>query len=743
MLVSPPVSGHAQTPELSADAPIAYSEETGLLIASDNAVYTDENTTVEADEIRYNRERERIEARGNVRVTREGIRLLAEELIYDAREKTFSATRFRAGYPPLFIEGEAFSGDLDEVAFEDISLYFREPVAEAPELSMRAGRWVADEFLEGSGLSIRTFGGLSVPLPGFTYAFGQPTIDIDASLGYRDNLGLYGQSHWLYPLTRGLSLGANTDFYTERGILIGPAAEWRSSDSLWKAFLNTGWIHDHSSLERGFDILENRIEQDRGFADAGLSGRSPDGSLQFQARGTYLSDSEVRRDFREDDYFQTYHPDTWAEFTWQRDALLLSTFARSRINDGYAVIERLPEVHLEWLPSPVADSGFFIQAQATATRYRQYFPLLPGIAFPGGPLGLAPNTAPDFSPPPPPDGTPPEPPRDFIDQIPPWNPSAPEPPAEAQSPAIPTVLGDLHNRLMGSFALTRPMALPNGVNLVLRAGSRWDSYRREGGGLSGDRLAGELGFDLSQSLARTYTVNWERFGIERLRHQSTLLLKYRWHELDGDQAIHYLGYDANQYRSLAPVLDLSDLSHLDHPRDWNVARFGWEHRLYATGGDADSRRILRLHLYQDLRFDAPPGRDEWDALYTEMEFTPAPWLGILWLQKYRPEDLRTEASFLRATLRSADLWSLSLQTEFLETAIEQYALDGRYRLTENLGLLGYWQYDARLNNWTRQRYGISRRFGNVWQLEAYITLTDEDQRRDDFSVGLRLRWLSF
>ncbi|MFO7725693.1 MAG: hypothetical protein R6V45_09105, partial [Oceanipulchritudo sp.] len=89
-----------QAPELSAEQPIAYSEETGLLIASENAVYRDENTTVEADEIRYNRNDEQIEARGNVRVTRVGLRLLARELTYNTAARSFSATGFRVGYPP-------------------------------------------------------------------------------------------------------------------------------------------------------------------------------------------------------------------------------------------------------------------------------------------------------------------------------------------------------------------------------------------------------------------------------------------------------------------------------------------------------------------------------------------------------------------------------------------------------------------------------------------------------------------
>ncbi|HSH09395.1 MAG TPA: hypothetical protein VK995_03350, partial [Oceanipulchritudo sp.] len=95
------------------------------------------------------------------------------------------------------------------------------------------------------------------------------------------------------------------------------------------------------------------------------------------------------------------------------------------------------------------------------------------------------------------------------------------------------------------------------------------------------------------------------------------------------------------------------------------------------------------------------------------------------------------------TLRSADLWSVSMEAEYLKATIEQYRLTGWYRLTENLGLTGYWQYDARLDTWTRQQYGFTRRFGNVWQMEMYVAFNDENEREDDFHVGLRITWLSY
>jgi LPS-assembly protein len=706
------VAATAQTPELSADEPISYSADRNLLIATGNAVYQDENTRVEADEIRYNRETNKIDASGNVRVTRKGLRLLADALSYDAAARTFSAGRFRAGYPPFFIEGESFSGDLDRVDFSKVSLYFREPVAHSPKVDIETGTWRNEESISGEGLRLRAFRGFSLPLPGFDYAFGSATAEVRAQVGYRNRLGAYAQSQWLYPFSRSLSLGGNLDLYSKRGVLIGPALEWTRPDGRIQLTLDSGWIHDHDFDERGSDILGNRIEQDRGFVGFGLRMRD-DGELQFQSRGRWLSDSEVLRDFRDDDYFRAYQPDHFMDFTWQKEHFLLNAFARRQINDSYGMVERLPEIRAEWLPSELGKTGFHVQASAGAVRYRlrEVAPYSFSVDFPDNPLGLPGRMVP-----------------------------AGDDPADL-------VKRPYHNRLDGSLTLTRPLHGPAGIDLVLRAGGRWSEYRRDATGespsLSEDRWVGELGFDLSRTLARTWSLDRPKWNIERMRHVSRLEVAYRWHPGAEESADQIPPLDVYAYHASPPVLDLADLLHVDALREWNIARFGWKNRVMVAGEGQAFRDFLGLNFYQDLLFSADEGEPEWEASYIEADFHPFPWLDLRWRQKFDTEELDTEASFLSATLHSADLWAVRLQAEYLKGAIEEYELAGTYRLTEDLSLLGSVRYNSRLDAWTRQEYGFSRRFSNVWHLQMYVALTDLDDRGDDFSVGMRLVWISF
>jgi hypothetical protein len=688
-----------QAPELSADSPIAYSEETGLLTASGNAVFSDENTIVEADLIRYNRKTERVEATGSVSVTREGLRLLADSLQYDAQTRSFEATDFRIGYPPLFIEGKAFKGTLSEVDFEGITVFFREPVQNAPRIRVKSGRWVEDEFLRAEGIRLDVFGGIGLPLPAITYAFGKPDLQVEASLGYADYLGIYAQSAWLYPTSPLLSLGGNVDLYSQRGILVGPRLNWKSADGLLSIQMDTGWIQDQSSIDRGLDQIGNRIDPDRGFAKVELDARSETANLQTKVRAEVLSDSEILRDFRENRYLEHSQPDAFADFTWQEGNLLLNAFVRSRLNDGYAFVERLPDLSLEWLPAQVFSTGFYLQAQARATRYRQYAPEIGQILFPETP---------------------------FYSQI-----------SEAST------TNTIFSRLDTVATLTRPILLPAGIQLVLRGATRWTRWDEDGGDLADERAMGELGWDLKQTRTRTFNLDWKALQIEQLVHLSSLQLQHRWHRFNDEQFIPPVAVDTFSYRPYAPLMDLADMRQLDTLRDGHHVRLGWENTVYAKGSEEALRQLLTIRIYQDFVETNDASNLETDALYSSLEFRPAQWLSLGWHLKFQPEEFQTEASYFNATIRSADLWELDLQTEFIEGAIQQYAFQGAYRISENIGLLAAAQYDALIGAWSRQRYGISRRFGNVWQLDMYLSFTDADQRQDKVSVGLRVNWLSF
>ncbi|NBD38271.1 MAG: hypothetical protein GVY10_06870 [Verrucomicrobia bacterium] len=722
VLMALPAILSGQEPELSADEPIAFESEKGLLVATGNAVFRDRNTLVKAEQIRYHRRTGRVEAEGNVRVTREGLRVLSERLEYDTASRRIESGPFRAGYPPLFLEGNSFSGTLEELDFSKVSVYFREPSPDAPSLSIEEGKWVVDESIRGRGLKLNLVGSVGLPLPGLEVATEGTQATLEGSLGYREQLGAYARAALLYPFRSGLSGGGNLHLYTRRGVLLGPrlAAEGDNASMQWKFALDGGWIADQGEeSELGEDILGNAIGNERGYLHA--EGRIHDirdqSGWQLRAATGIRSDSEILRDFRPDLYRNFFQPDSHIDTSLQNGRFLLSTLARWQLNEDSTLVERLPDVSLQWLPGPFGQTNWNWQASLNLLRYRLQeaaeFPL--SIPFPEGPLGL---TSPFFP-----------------------------------SPFFPAgAAGDLHDspvydRLGGQVTLTRAFALPFGLQLDLRAGGLWREYRREAGrgqaAFDEESLVGELGADLTQSLAKTYPLEKAPFGLEAVRHVSRVALRYRWHPREDEKWAEAPLPGFRPYLPQAPVLDLAALDDLDRLPEWSVLRMEWEHRLLGAFTDGERRDLLRLRLLQDIRLDAPEDSDEWEAAYLETRFTPLPFLDLLWRQKVRTEDGETESNLVGVSLYSSDLWSMEFLATYLQNAIETYQLRSRYRLNENYGLSGYWEYDARLKAWTEQRYGLTRRFGNSWRLETYVAFTDENRRDAEFSVGLRVTLLSF
>ena len=99
-----------------------------------------------------------------------------------------------------------------------------------------------------------------------------------------------------------LRVGANIDYYSERGILAGPTSQYvyHSPTQSIRGALTTGYINDKGDAsELKFDNLNRPIEQNRGFAE--WRHKHTQGE-RFAATASlsYWEDSEVTRDFRDD-----------------------------------------------------------------------------------------------------------------------------------------------------------------------------------------------------------------------------------------------------------------------------------------------------------------------------------------------------------------------------------------------------------------------------------------------------------
>lgn len=702
----------AQSPELAADEPIRFEADEGLLTAEGNAVYTDGETRVEADLIRYFQETNRLEAEGNVRVTRKGLRLLSQNIVYNIQERTFFSGPFRAGYPPLFIEGDSFQGNLDQIDLNKVSIYFREPVRHSPRLLAETVQWVNEESLDADSIRLQLPFGWGLPLPGISYSFGSAVINGDATLGYESNLGAFVRSSFLYPIRSDASVGALLDAYSNRGILVGPALDLRLPNVPGenRVQLRSGWIQDQNEERRAEDIFDQPIDADRYFLDLSAVIISPTGDHQFQGQLTLRSDSEVLRDFRNDRFIQEYQSEPFADYTFQSGNLLVNLFARPDANDDNELVQRTPELRLAWLPTEIARTGWIAESFASFSRYRRIqsddlrFP----IAFPLNPFSYDSGEA----------GT---------------NPSS-----------LGRVYGPTVHRLDTGVGLTRPMAFVKGFQWVPRISARWLTWNPQvPDAVSSSTLFSEVGVDLEYRLNGRFAVDLQRLDIEEILHTVRFFVSQRYRSSSDSADSPPVIYDTVPYRPSKPQLNLLDARFPDVLSDRHLLRVGFENRFFARSSGQDARRIFHFDLYQDFLMDGPEGARTNDALYIESGFSPIPAIRFELEQKFNGEEYSSESTFFRTTFLSADLWQTSLTLEILDQAIDQLTFDAAYRVAENFSLFGQWQLDRRTDEWTEQRYGLARRFAHSWELDFYISFNEGNQRDSDVSVGLRLRWLEF
>ena len=91
---------------LSADEPIQYDDQNKTLIAEGNASLTSESILLMANLIKWDKKEETIEAYGDIILGYQGYRILAESILIDLVDGTFTAQNVISGSNPWIIKSK-------------------------------------------------------------------------------------------------------------------------------------------------------------------------------------------------------------------------------------------------------------------------------------------------------------------------------------------------------------------------------------------------------------------------------------------------------------------------------------------------------------------------------------------------------------------------------------------------------------------------------------------------------------
>lgn len=668
--------GAAEPPPEVASESASMDVATGdiVLIGHPRLEWT--STLLVADEIRYNPKKRIAVARGHVALTRGPRRILADELTYHVQDQTFVVTNARMGEYPLYVTAGEISGGRNEVAATNAMVSYGEPYVLAP--SLRAGKLVYIPNQSISAETARIGFGTTIPVsvPKFHQSLKEPLLSyFDVHLGYRASLGAHLGVGAQLPIWSGVKLGGDMGYYTKRGLLVGPSGTYA---------VQAGDQDIAGSFQSGYiydvgnrlqDVLGRDIPQRRGYFEwTHHQDIGPDLTVFGQLR--YWKDSEIIRDFRPEEFFQVQTPDSFFEGVYTGKNYVVSLFTRVQPNSYIRVQERLPELRFDLLPTPVG-LGVYERFNASAAILR-------------------------------------------ADPV-------------ADRPLVTSKRIDLF------YGLNRPVSPREWLTFNPVLGGRLTHYADAIDGKDTyTRILGEVGFDANLQTSATYNYKNERWNIDGIRHLLTPRVSYRYIP-SAEKGQRYIPQiDHTVFSTYLQPLDLGDQRNVDELQPTNTLRVGLDNTLQTRDKHYGSRDLLIFNVASDLRFEKQAKDHKFSAIHTEIAFLPAAWLRLDVYQSVDPKTFNVQELNTGVQIMDSNVWSLRFANRYLTQQIQEYVIDGKYRMTEAYQIFTRLHFDARENRFVERTIGLSQNLHNLWTIDYGVSFFSGRRRESNFGFTLRV-----
>lgn len=649
---------------------------TGDLVFTGHARLEWATTLLVADEVRYNRKKNVAIARGHVELTRGPRRILADELTYNIENQTFVVKNARMGEYPLYFTASEVSGGRKEITASNAMVSYGEPYFLAP--SLKAGKlvYVPNESVTAEGARIGFGTTIPVSVPKFHQSLHEPLLStLEVHLGYRTSLGAHFGVGTELPVLPGIKLGGAMGFYTKRGLLLGPSGTY--DFNLGGQDLSGSFRsgYIHDYGDRLVDVLADPIPKDRGFFEwSHHQDITPNLTVFGQLR--YWKDSEIIRDFRPEEFFQVQTPDSFFEGQYTGNNYVVSLFTRVQPNSYVRVTERLPELRFDLLPTPVG-AGIYERFNASVAVLRAD--------------------------------------------------------AVADRPKLTSQRFDLF------YGLNRPISPHEWLTLNPVLGGRMTYYANAMGNRSTyTRVLGEVGFDASLQTSGLYNYKNERWNIDGIRHLMTPRLSYRYIPSAEKGQAYIPPIDQTVFSTYLQPLDLGDQRNIDELHRTNTLRLGLDNTIQTRDKRYGSRDLLILNIAGDLRFQRETGAHRFSAIHSELAFMPAKWLRLDIYQSVDPQTFHVQELNTGVQIMDSNVWSLRFTNRYLSQQIQEYLVDGKYRLTEGYQLFGRLHFDANEDRFVERTIGLSQNLHNLWTIDYGVSFFSGRRRESNFGFTLRI-----
>jgi lipopolysaccharide assembly outer membrane protein LptD (OstA) len=350
---------------------LEYDRVRGFVTATGQVVAVKGDTTLKADFVRLLTTNDEVSASGNVTLERPGSKMKGDSLVYNFNTGSGSWHRVSGDFAPFQVKAES----TDKAG--QVLILHNACVTTCTNAFSRWHYHVAArrvELVPGKSLKTRNaiwcFGGVPVMYVPFWYRNLEKEWRLRFLAGYDSRMGSYLLSSVVYPVGSFGTGETHLDLRTERGAAVGQDLSWRTKNTRQELVLYYAGDLDPTAGD-GVPDTEN-VDSDRYrlfFRESVALSRSDYMLLRLD----YLSDPYMEQDFFERQYRQSAQPENYLTLTHRDELYTAGIVVRSRINDFFGSVNRLPEAYVDFLRRPIG-GGIYYESRTAAGFLEREWP---------------------------------------------------------------------------------------------------------------------------------------------------------------------------------------------------------------------------------------------------------------------------------------------------------------------------------------------------------------------------------
>jgi len=359
---------------------VEYFEADGRIVAEGNVAIKYGDVVLSCDKIEVNTKTRQALCSGNVRIEQEDGVMTGDLIEYDFDKKQGRIVAGEVTAFPWFGKAE----NTERVGENEFLLqkgYITTCDLDEPHYRISAGeiRIFPDEKIIAKNV-VMYIG--KVPVMWFPYYY-HPIIQSRAKVqfipGYNSDWGYFLLSAWRFYIKGTTRTDVMIDYRTRKGFAEGANLYYDFADfglkDLGHGFFRSYFIHQNDVgtyepkpfRDEGDDVWKRQLLQWKHRIDFD---KDTVGMMELNK----YSDEYVLKDYFYDEYEENQeNPDNYASIISTKRNYTFTFLARTRLNDFYTVVQRLPEVKLEIPAQRLWKTPFYYESTSSATRFdKQY-----------------------------------------------------------------------------------------------------------------------------------------------------------------------------------------------------------------------------------------------------------------------------------------------------------------------------------------------------------------------------------